>query len=307
MPRPWENFEESYPGQIDEIYGPKVAENGTTREEFYDKMVANGWNQQIDAGVFDEILKSNGNDTASRKNAIDRCKSLFTDSKNPNLAKGEERLELESNKLDPRHLDFVSQMRAKGWTHEGDDKIIEMLYGLPDHVLSDGSADTFRGKMCMDANGNEVESRRNLIQNVIGYINNALSNDEKNEHTETLASLGEELEKHEKLSQLKENDYGKAEIALEESEIKQKLDAFMRNKDIVGAADYMLESRKLLNDAHNFEKDDPKIRREADTIDAWISEKGDMASEGELDEGGSCGFLTFTLSSKGVSANYISR
>ena len=125
MPRFWENFEESYPGHKEEVFGPETAADGTKREEFYDKMVAKGWNKQgdddiimamylktalhfnrhdktkpTDNAAFYDILNSDGNDPRSRKKAIDRCKALFTDSKNPNLTnKAESVLDDESRRI----------------------------------------------------------------------------------------------------------------------------------------------------------------------------------------------------------------
>ena len=51
---------------------------------------------------------------------------------------------------------FAAQMRAKGWTHEGDDKIINMLFDLPNNRLSPNDPKTFRGTTCLSANGNGV-------------------------------------------------------------------------------------------------------------------------------------------------------
>ena len=58
-------------------------------------------------------------------------------------------------------------MRAKGWTHEGDDKIINMLFDLPNNRLSPNDPKTFRGTTCLSANGNGVESRRDLFKKAV--------------------------------------------------------------------------------------------------------------------------------------------
>lgn len=53
-----------------------------------------------DNAAFYDILNSDGNDPRSRKKAIDRCKALFTDSKNPNLTnKAESVLDDESRRI----------------------------------------------------------------------------------------------------------------------------------------------------------------------------------------------------------------
>ena len=309
MPRPWENVKELYPGYIEEVYGPEKASDGTTREEFYDKMVANGWNKPgdddlivamylrtalhferedrtkpIDSLVFVELEKSNGSDPESRKQTIDRCRNLFTDSTNKELIKGAHLLELES-----KHLDFVVQMRKKGWTHEGDDKIIDMLYALPNNFLAGSITESFRENICLASSGNSVESRRSLLKKVVSYINYDIREYEKEEHSNTLEALEKELEKHDKLILLDNDNYkkasqrmGEAELAYKKSKITQKLNDFMNKNDVVGAANYILELKARETHNHNKNINDPKTAVESDTIDEWLIESFDAANEGRL-------------------------
>lgn len=50
MPRPWETEEAKRLREYLRVekFGPDVAPDGTTREEFFDKMVQNGWNREED-------------------------------------------------------------------------------------------------------------------------------------------------------------------------------------------------------------------------------------------------------------------
>ena len=66
MPRSWENVEELYPGYIEEVYGPKTAADGTTREEFYDKN---------DPKTFrgTTCLSANGNGVESRRDLFKKA------------------------------------------------------------------------------------------------------------------------------------------------------------------------------------------------------------------------------------------
>lgn len=51
MARPWEGKNYSKE-EMEKNYGPETAPGGITREQFYDRMVANGWNRKGD----DEII-----------------------------------------------------------------------------------------------------------------------------------------------------------------------------------------------------------------------------------------------------------
>ncbi len=311
MPRPWENVKELYPGYIEEVYGPEKASDGTTREEFYDKMVANGWNKPgdddlivamylrtalhferedqtkpIDSLVFVELEKSNGSDPESRKQTIDRCRNLFTDSNNKELIKGAHLLELES-----KHLDFVVQMRKKGWTHEGDDKIIDMLYALPNSFLAGSITESFRENICLASSGNSVESRRSLLRKVVNYINYDIREYEKEEHSNTLEALEKELEKHDKLILLDEDDYKKAsqkmpeaELAYKNAQITNKLEEFMVKGDVKGAADYILDVNKRYYKNYVEKVNDAELKRERDVIDDWIEDQFEMAKNDKIVE-----------------------
>ena len=50
MPRPWEDekYKELSKNELEEKFGPEVAKDGTTREQFFDKMVEMGWNLEKD-------------------------------------------------------------------------------------------------------------------------------------------------------------------------------------------------------------------------------------------------------------------
>ena len=157
MPRPWETEEAKKLRDYwrEEKFGPDVAPDGTTREEFFDKMVQNGWNREEDQSRIIDLYII-GTKHMSHANYNRDSGKLKID--NPNILK--DLMNRKVNNVDDRHevltqmkelpvesyhsegldsayrgvevemerIQFHKSMREVGWNREGDEKILDALY-----------------------------------------------------------------------------------------------------------------------------------------------------------------------------------
>ena len=154
MPRPWETEEaqklkKEHIRTFEEQYGPDVAGDGTTREEFYDRMVKNGWNRYGDDKIilnmymyinvhlnrtskdkgrqeklYKEVMEMPATNASECRNVLDKV--LDARDMCYSNERYKERLVYANKKMDNR-----IRFEKMGWNQPGDERVADIFLEMP--------------------------------------------------------------------------------------------------------------------------------------------------------------------------------
>lgn len=202
--RPWENEKSEFFRTRD--YGPDVAADGTSRDDFHNEMEKMGWNYSNDESILTVLYKISAASLEKDPSKPDFLKDLM---KKP-VKTYEDRLEVlkgfkeishyindSSQVAMDKRLDeeinrmvFFQSMKEEGWNKEGDRETLEILYSIPERYVDKVTTKTNRDEM-LSIGGNSFWARRRALD----YIKDGDRNEYlTNEQQEALKEIEKRVE-----------------------------------------------------------------------------------------------------------------
>ena len=174
VPRPWDNIANKR--ELENLYGPERADDGTTREEFFDRMKAQGWNKEGDEKIIAAFYVRCSDDL---RNNPDSLKKLMAQPAGTYRERGkvaEMALKIypvtdtSDNQLTMKirlegvaeQSPFMARLQEEGWTQEGDEKIIAIMAKVPDVFIGKSGERMLRPEL-LKADGKSVHGRKAAI------------------------------------------------------------------------------------------------------------------------------------------------
>ena len=220
MPRPWEN--QNLDEEELEMWEEEKAPDQTTREQFYDKMVQNGWNREGDDQMIAALWAFGCEKTSENDNVVQTIMSspagttkerakLLTDLQKKHIYDfGRKNGATYIVDDEAKKYEFKDKMEDKGWNLEGDDRLAEIFYKLPNRYMTRGGMETFRDEL-LKYNVNGAEDRKNTINWVINYHSELSEFDKESITEEELTYLQDSEKKYE--AEIEEEKKREAEAA----------------------------------------------------------------------------------------------
>ena len=220
-PRPWDTVEDKK--NIEYLYGPEKANDGTTREEFFDRMKAQGWNRDGDEDIIaamyvrcSEYLQKVGPENPNiLKDLMTQSATTYMERKavaemalkaSPTFDTSDHQKTM-TNRLKAvvDQAGFLTQMREKnGWNREGDEKIIAIMAKVPDKFCGKDGSRHLRS-ILLEKDGSSLYGRRDAISTLREESKNSLKDQDIEILDREEKRINDQIETIKKAEVLKKN------------------------------------------------------------------------------------------------------
>ncbi|MBQ8116930.1 MAG: hypothetical protein IJ147_02535 [Lachnospiraceae bacterium] len=214
--RPWDNVENKR--DVEKLYGPEKADDGTTREEFFDRMKAQGWNKEGDEKIIAAFYVRCSDDLRDNP---DNLKMLMAQPAGTYRERG--KVAEMALKIHPvnstsdnqqtmefrlkgvvEQSPFMARLQEEGWTQEGDEKIIDIMAKVPDVFIGKSGEKKLWSEL-LKFNGKSAYGRRDAITLLKENAKHSLHEPELAVLDAEEKRLEKEIERINRESELKKN------------------------------------------------------------------------------------------------------